>query len=123
MKIHYPDFLCATLVADGGSENHAVTVSQLLETTPDPKITKVVALKDIAFSNSPVEAVNKVMKRYLRYYDPDSVTGFLNAFLLRWRIIVLSDLMVLLVAVRLWKLILMFFQIWILLRKQDRLGR
>ncbi|WMJ74868.1 hypothetical protein RCC89_17120 [Cytophagaceae bacterium ABcell3] len=70
MKFHYPDFVCATLVADGGSENHPV--SQLLETTPDPKITKVVALKDIAFSNSPVEAVNKVMKRYLRYYDPDS---------------------------------------------------
>ncbi|WMJ71965.1 integrase core domain-containing protein [Cytophagaceae bacterium ABcell3] len=72
IKFHYSDFVCATLVADGGSENHAVTISQLLETTPNPEITKVVALKDIAFSNSPVEAVNKVMKRYLRYYEPDS---------------------------------------------------
>ena len=34
--------------------------------------TKVIALKDISFSNSPVEAINKIMKRYLRYFMPNT---------------------------------------------------
>lgn len=70
IRKHYPQHVCATLVADGGSENHAVTVAELLEKTKHPEITKIIALKDISFSNSPIEAINKIMKRYLRYYNP-----------------------------------------------------
>lgn len=71
-SIHHahPEQLCATLVADGGSENHALTIEELLQQTERPEITKVIALRDIRFSNSPVEAVNRVMKRYLRHYRP-----------------------------------------------------
>ncbi|MFN6943675.1 MAG: transposase [Cytophagaceae bacterium] len=72
IRAYHPGLVCATLVADGGSENHAITVKELLESTESPQLTMVVALKDIAFSNSPIEAINKIMKRYLRYYDPSS---------------------------------------------------
>ncbi len=67
---YYPQHICTTLMADGGSENHALTIEELIAATPHPKITKVIALKDIGFSNSPIEAINKIIKRYLRFYDP-----------------------------------------------------
>ena len=69
---YHPEYLCATLVADGGSENHAFTIKQLLEDTDHPKITKIIALKDIAFSNSPIEAIHKIMKKYLRHQKPEN---------------------------------------------------
>ena len=69
---YYPEHVCATLVADGGSENHAVSIEELIASTPHPDITKVIALKDIAFSNSPIEAINKIMKRYIRHYRPQT---------------------------------------------------
>jgi hypothetical protein len=79
-KFH-PEHICATLVADGGSENHAVSIEELIDSTPHPEITKVIALKDIAFSNSPVEAINKIMKRYIRYYQPHSFKELLNCII------------------------------------------
>lgn len=66
----HPCHLCTTLVADGGRENNAVTIEELLQKTKQPNITKVIALKDIRFSNSPVEAINRIIKRYLRYHKP-----------------------------------------------------
>jgi transposase InsO family protein len=72
IRQYYPDHVCANLVADGGSENHAVTIDQLLLTTQHPEITKIIALKDIAFSNSPIEAVHKIMKGYLRIQNPQN---------------------------------------------------
>ncbi len=69
---YYPDHVCATLVADGGSENHAVSIEELIASTPLPEITKVIALKDISFSNSPIEAINKIMKRYIRHHLPQT---------------------------------------------------
>jgi len=69
---YHPKHLTTVLVADGGSENHNLTIDELLQKTTKPEITKVIALKDISFSNSAVEAVNKIMKRYLRYYKPES---------------------------------------------------
>jgi hypothetical protein len=60
------------LVAHGGSENHSVIIDELLQHIPNPSITKIIALKDICFSNLPVEAVNKIIKRYLRHYKPYS---------------------------------------------------
>lgn len=71
----YPDLNCARLVADGGSENHAVTVSELLKETEHPEITKIIARKDIKYSNSPVEAVIKIVKRYLRIEKPTTFDG------------------------------------------------
>ena len=67
---YHPNHLCTTLVADGGSENHAVNIDNLLRETEHPLITKIIALKDIRFSNSPIEAINKIAKRYLRILDP-----------------------------------------------------
>jgi putative transposase len=61
------------LVADGGSENHAVTIDGLLQTTEHPLITKIIALKDILFSNSSIEAINKIVKRYLRILNPQTL--------------------------------------------------
>jgi transposase InsO family protein len=67
---HHPSHLSSTLVADGGSENHAEEVEILLEQTKSPMFNKVIALKSIRYSNSPVEAINKIVKQYLRYYKP-----------------------------------------------------
>ena len=70
----HPQHVCAiTLVADGGSENHSITVQELLDACENPEIHKIIARKDIAFSNSPIEAINKIMKRYLRSHKPDNL--------------------------------------------------
>ena len=50
-----------TLVVDGGPENNNAHVDGYIETVKD-LLQKVVALKDVIFSNSPVEALNKVLK-------------------------------------------------------------
>lgn len=73
MRAFHPGLNCALLVADGGSENHSVTVDEYLTAQKEPKITKVIALKDIAFSNSPVEAINRIMKRYIRAKEPQNM--------------------------------------------------
>lgn len=67
---HHPSPICSILVADGGGENHAVCVDELLQSSAPPDIKKVIALKDIQFSNSPIEAINKIYKQYLRHYQP-----------------------------------------------------
>tara|TARA_R110002072_G_scaffold131513_3_gene271061 strand:- start:1114 stop:2388 length:1275 start_codon:yes stop_codon:yes gene_type:complete len=69
---YYPKHLTSTLIADGGGENNNLTIDKLLQEITRPEITKVIALKDISFSNSPVEAINKIMKRYLRYFMPNT---------------------------------------------------
>jgi hypothetical protein len=54
------------LVADGGRENNNKEVDQYILSQELHRLTKVIALKDIQFSNSPIEAVHKIMKgRYL----------------------------------------------------------
>ncbi len=69
-KFH-PRHICLTqLVADGGSENNNKTIDELLKTFQNPPIQKIIAKKDIKFSNSPIEAVNKIYKRFLRYHKP-----------------------------------------------------
>jgi len=62
-----------TLVADGGSENHAACITELISLTKSPIMNKVIALKDVLFSNSQIEAINKIMKRYIRYHKPQSL--------------------------------------------------
>ncbi len=72
IRKYHPDQLVSILVSDGGCENNALSVEEWLEITEDPKITKLIALKDIAFSNSPIEAIHKIMKRYIRKRDPQN---------------------------------------------------
>lgn len=72
MARYHPKQLTTTLVADGGGENHALTVEELLRQTPKPEIHKVIARKDVTFSNSSIEAIIKIMKRYLREYRPQN---------------------------------------------------
>lgn len=78
IRQHHPEQTCAVLVADGGSENHAVCVEELLRDTFPPYITKLIALKDIQFSNSPIEAINKIYKQYLRHYQPKTSAALLQ---------------------------------------------
>lgn len=58
------------LVVDGGSENNNSTVEAFISDTNIP-IHKLVALRDVHFSNSIVEAVNKVVK--YRYLFPKNI--------------------------------------------------
>ncbi len=60
-------------MADGGAENHTLPISQLLQADSNPVLSKVIAKKDVCFSNSSIEAVNKIMKRYLRIYKPGTL--------------------------------------------------
>lgn len=70
-KFH-PNLICATVVADAGKENHAIKVNEYLKSTNIPEITKIIARKDIKFSNNPAEALNKIMKRYIRAKQPQT---------------------------------------------------
>ena len=76
---HHPQQAHTTLVCDGGSENKASIVLDLLLGSKQPSITRVVALQDILFSNSPVEAVNKILKGYLRRMKPQGVAATIAA--------------------------------------------
>lgn len=69
----HPDHVCTTLMADGGKENHNKTIDELLATTTNPCITKIIAQKDISFSNAAIEAINKIIKVYLRHYKPSTL--------------------------------------------------
>jgi hypothetical protein len=66
----HPDQKHSFLVTDGGSENHNKYLNSFIAKIAKRKkykITKIRALKDIRFSNSPVEAVHRTMKsRYLK---------------------------------------------------------
>ena len=69
----YPDLQTASLKTDGGGENHNMLVEDFLTNIEAPVIIKLHALKEVKFSNSAVEAVNKIIKRYLRKKLPDTL--------------------------------------------------
>nr|WP_299207515.1 integrase core domain-containing protein [uncultured Brumimicrobium sp.] len=69
----YPDLQTASLITDGGGENHNMLVEDFLTNIEAPEIIKLLALKEVKFSNSAVEAVNKIIKRYLRKKLPDTL--------------------------------------------------
>ncbi len=75
IQLHHPEDVKAILVSDGGSENHNALVDGLIASVPIPLIEKITALKDIVFSNSPIEAINKILKVYLRHYKPTTLAG------------------------------------------------
>jgi putative transposase len=62
----------AQLIADGGSENNNIYVDELL-TKNTNTLTKLIAQKDISFSNSMVEAINKILK--YNYLFPFGITS------------------------------------------------
>lgn len=70
------------LVSDGGKENNNKQIDQFISEISEHKLTKITALKDIQFSNSPVEAIHKIMKgRYIRnkrFETIEGLTKFLN---------------------------------------------
>lgn len=70
------------LVTDGGRENQNRQVHQFLASLTQHKLTMITALKDIQFSNSPIEAIHRILKgRYLRnqkFSSPEELTKFLH---------------------------------------------
>jgi putative transposase len=63
----HPDQIGSFLVADGGRENHNQNVDGFLQSLTDYKMIKIRALKDLQFSNSPIEAIHRILKGwYLR---------------------------------------------------------
>ncbi|NTS43921.1 DDE-type integrase/transposase/recombinase [Flavisolibacter sp. BT320] len=70
------------LVTDGGRENQNRQVHQFLASLTQHKLTMITALKDIQFSNSPIEAIHGILKgRYLRnqkFSSPEELTKFLH---------------------------------------------
>lgn len=67
------------LVADGGRENHNKEIHKFLTNLGGYKITKLRALKDIKFSNSPVEAINRTVKGfYLKRRKFESISALRN---------------------------------------------
>jgi len=79
---HHPQHKSANLVCDGGGENRASVVTELILGTEQPEITRIIAQQDIVFSNSPIEAVNKILKGYLRRMKPQGVAATIAA--IRW---------------------------------------
>lgn len=73
------------LVTDGGKENHNKTIDEFIRKLTKQKIKKVRALKDIRFSNSPVEAIHRIMKgRYLKNRQFESIKALNNY--LKWAV-------------------------------------
>ncbi len=70
----HPDQRHSFLVADGGRENHNKRIDEFVRKLSGYRLTKIRALKDIRFSNCPVEAVHRTVKtRYLRGRNFESV--------------------------------------------------
>lgn len=81
----------ARLVSDGGSENRHYKLKEFLSKISGGKIKQIRALKDIRFSNSPVEAIHRTMKgRYLRRKKFMSVRELMNY--LAWAVHDYNDL-------------------------------
>jgi len=81
----HPDQNHSFMVTDGGKENHNSHVDAFISRLSNHKITKIRALKDIRFSNSPVEAVHRTMKgRYLKNRKFESIKS-LNEYL-KWAV-------------------------------------
>ncbi|WP_162944847.1 DDE-type integrase/transposase/recombinase [Flavisolibacter nicotianae] len=70
------------LVTDGGGENKSIEVHKFLTSLTEHKLVQKIALKDIQFSNSPVESIHHILKsRYLRnqkFRTLEELTQFLN---------------------------------------------
>jgi len=73
---------CTFLMSDGGSENDNSVIAEFLD-DKRKKIIQLIAMRDIEFSNSMIEAVNRVIKyRYLRYQNITTIKALSEAVLL-----------------------------------------
>ena len=73
--LNSPRTIDTTLFVDGGMENHNKTVREYLD-QPEITIKMVTAQVDVCFSNSIVEAVNRILKgRYIRPKAPPDGTA------------------------------------------------
>ena len=67
------------LVSDGGKENNNSRINEFISSISEHRLNKITALKDIQFSNSPVEAIHKIIKgRYLRNRKFETLQGLTN---------------------------------------------
>jgi len=81
--VKHPNQQPSYLVTDGGKENHNQYIDAFIAKLSKHKITKIRALKDIRFSNSPVEAVHRTIKgRYLKNRKFESMAALRNY--LKW---------------------------------------
>jgi hypothetical protein len=84
VRIH-SDVTHSFLVTDGGRENHNQYIDSFIAKLSNHRITKIRALKDIRFSNSPVEAIHRSIKgRYLRNRKFESLRAI--DIYLRWAV-------------------------------------
>ncbi len=51
---------------------------RLLDKNKDLQITKLTAKKDVVYSNSPIEAINKIAKQYLRHFKPKTMVELIK---------------------------------------------
>lgn len=65
----FQDTIDVDLIVDGGPENVNQIVDRFIATS-GVSITKKIALKDISFSNSMIEATNEIIKYYYLYLHP-----------------------------------------------------
>ena len=67
------------LVSDGGRENNNPQIDEFISQLSEHRLNKITALKDIQFSNSPVEAIHKIIKgRYLRNKKFETLDGLIS---------------------------------------------
>lgn len=64
-------------LTDGGSENVNSTVSDFIN-SPDIPITHIIAQKDVVFSNSMIEAINKIIKH--QFLFPKEIESEIHLF-------------------------------------------
>lgn len=75
---NHPTLETINLIVDGGSENFNGTVDEFLNNLDMIEIKRIRALKDIAFSNSMAEALNRIMKTYYLNNIPIENTEWLE---------------------------------------------
>ncbi|MCO5269222.1 MAG: integrase core domain-containing protein [Brumimicrobium sp.] len=73
IRYYHPHLKRTTLITDGGAENNNLIIQNFIEKSKMPELNKLLALKDVRFSNSTIEAVNKIIKRYLRVKRPTNL--------------------------------------------------
>jgi len=71
--MQHPNQEHSFLVTDGGKENHNQYIDAFISKLTKHRITKIRALKDIRWSNSPVEAIHRTLKGW--YLKPNQFSS------------------------------------------------
>lgn len=75
IKKHHPGHYSSLLMADLGLENNNPAVENFLDSQKEPELHKIIAQKQVKYSNSSVEAINRIFKGYLRQHLPEDMEG------------------------------------------------